>query len=69
MSLGLQYKNQEHIFDEKAVDGVPFLSYPMLEETGIVHHGFSTKLGGVSKGCWATMLRPSLHRPRLRGDV
>lgn len=27
MSLGLQYKNQEHIFDEKAVDGVPFLSY------------------------------------------
>ena len=38
MSLGLQYKNQEHIFDEKAVDGVPFLSYPMLEETGIVHH-------------------------------
>ena len=55
MSLGLQYKNQEHIFDEKTVDGVPFLSYPMLEETGIVHHGFSTKLGGVSKGCWATM--------------
>lgn len=50
MSLGLQYKNQEHIFDEKTVDGVPFLSYPMLEETGIVHHGFSTKLGGVSKG-------------------
>ncbi len=55
MSLGLQYKNQEHIYDEKTVDGVPFLSYPMLEETGIVHHGFSTKLGGVSKGCWATM--------------
>lgn len=55
MSLGLQYKNQKHIFDEKTVDGVPFLSYPMLEETGIVHHGFSTKLGGVSKGCWATM--------------
>ena len=27
MSLGLQYKNQEHIFDEKTVDGVPFLSY------------------------------------------
>ncbi len=55
MSLGLQYKNQEHIFDEKTDHGVPFLSYPMLEETGIVHHGFSTKLGGVSKGCWATM--------------
>ena len=24
MSLGLQYKNQEHIFDEKAVD-IPFV--------------------------------------------
>ena len=55
MNLGLHYKNQEHIFDEKEVNGVPFLSYPMLEETGIVNHGFSTRLGGVSKGCWATM--------------
>lgn len=55
MSLGLQYKNQEHIFDEKEVDNVPFLSYPMLEKTGIVNHGFSTKLGGVSKGYWASM--------------
>ena len=55
MSLGLPYKNQKHIFEEKEVAGVPFLSYPMLEKTGIVNHGFSTKLGGVSKGCWATM--------------
>lgn len=55
MNLGLHYKNQDHIFDEKEVNGVPFLSYPMLEETGIVNHGFSTRLGGVSKGCWATM--------------
>ena len=55
MNLGLHYKNQEHIFDEKEVNGVPFLSYPMLEKTGIVNHGFSTRLGGVSKGCWATM--------------
>lgn len=55
MSLGLKYKNQEHIFDEKAVNGVPFLSYPLLENTGVVNHGFSTKLGGVSKGHCATM--------------
>ena len=55
MSLGLQYKNQEHIFDEKEVDNVPFLSYPMFEKTGIVKHGFSTRLGGVSKGYWASM--------------
>lgn len=55
MSLGLHYKNQAHIFDEKEVGGVPFLSYPLFEKTGIVNHGFSTRLGGVSKGCWATM--------------
>lgn len=63
MSLGLKYKNQEHIFDEKEVAGVPFLSYPMFEKTGIVNHGFSTRLGGVSKGCWATM-----NTSMTRGD-
>ena len=45
MSLGLRYKNEKHIFDEKVVNGIPFLSYPMLEDTGIVKHGFSTRLG------------------------
>ena len=55
MALGLKYKNQEHIFDEKTVDGVPYLSYPILESTGMVKHGFSTRLGGVSTGHCATM--------------
>lgn len=55
MSLGLKYKSQEHIFDEKEVYGVPYLSYSMLENTGIVNHGFSTRLGGVSTGNCATM--------------
>lgn len=31
------------------------LRYPALEETGIVRHCFSTKLGGVSEGIFATM--------------
>ncbi|MGN1267154.1 MAG: peptidoglycan editing factor PgeF [Dorea sp.] len=55
MSLGLNYKNEDYIFDEKEVAGVPFLSYPALEKTGIVNHGFSTRLGGVSTGYCATM--------------
>ena len=55
MSLGLKYKNKEHIFEEKIVNGVPYLSYPILENTGIVNHGFSTRLGGVSTGHCATM--------------
>ena len=55
MKLNIKYKNDRHIYDEKEVAGVPFLSYPMFEETGIVNHGFSTRFGGVSKGCYATM--------------
>lgn len=41
------------ILQERA--GVPFLQFPMLEETGMVIHGFSTRLGGVSKGEWSNM--------------
>lgn len=55
MSLGLKYKNKEHIFKERIVNDVPFLSYPLLQETGCVLHGFSTRLGGVSQGHCATM--------------
>lgn len=53
--LGLKYKNQERIFEEKESGGVPYLSYPVFEELGIVSHGFSTRLGGVSRGNCATM--------------
>ncbi len=55
MSLGLKYKNQDKIFEEKERGGVPYLSFPLLENTGIVRHGFSTRLGGVSAGCWSSM--------------
>lgn len=55
MNLGLTYKNQKHIFDEREKDGVPYLAYPMLENTGVVKHGFSTRLGGVSVGHLASM--------------
>lgn len=34
---------------------VVYLSYPSLEETGMVRHGFSTRLGGVSEGIYASM--------------
>lgn len=35
--------------------GVPYLAFPALERTGMVAHGFSTRLGGVSEGQYATM--------------
>lgn len=35
--------------------GIPFMTFPSLEATGIVCHGFSTRLGGVSQRDCATM--------------
>lgn len=34
---------------------VPFLEFPKLSETGVVVHGFSTRQGGVSEGCFSSM--------------
>ena len=39
MSLGLVYKNGEHIFDEVCGE-VPFLTYPLFEKTGVVKSAF-----------------------------
>lgn len=36
-------------------EGVPFLTFPLLEKTGCVMHGFSTRLGGVSEGFFSSM--------------
>lgn len=54
MSLGLKYKDNRHIFDECCGE-TPYLEYPLFRNTGIVRHGFSTRLGGVSRGCWSTL--------------
>ncbi len=54
MDLQLSYKNEKSIFRVVGED-VPYLEYPMLAETGIVKHGFSTRLGGVSKEYFSTM--------------
>ena len=34
---------------------VPYITFPLLEETGMVKHGFSTRLGGVSSGIYTSM--------------
>lgn len=39
----------------KEAAGVTFLSFPSLEASGLVSHAFSTRLGGVSEGKYATM--------------
>ena len=48
-------KNTEPHLNEKNNQGVTWLSFPALEETGMVTHAFSTRMGGVSEGPYATM--------------
>lgn len=67
MSLGLKYKDERHVFDEEGGE-TPYLKYPMFEKTGIVKHGFSTRLGGVSRGCYAS-LNLSFDRGDREEDV
>ena len=55
MKIGLHYKDNRKVFEEKEIEQVPFLQYPLFENTNIVNHGISTRLGGVSKGIYATM--------------
>lgn len=39
---------------------VPYFQFPLLDQTGMVNHCFSTRLGGVSTGCYESMnLSPS----------
>lgn len=62
MGIGLHYKNQQKIFREVETEP-PFLEYPLFADTGLVKHGFTTRLGGVSEGCYA-----SLNLSFVRGD-
>ncbi|MDE6882051.1 MAG: peptidoglycan editing factor PgeF [Lachnospiraceae bacterium] len=39
----------------KKAGEVEYLTFPLLEKTGIVRHLFSTRLGGVSKGIYGSM--------------
>lgn len=52
----IQWKNREHENTKVNRKGeVVYLTFPRLEETGVVLHGFTTRLGGVSKGDCSSM--------------
>lgn len=55
MSVIWNRKNKEQGMDYIETAQVPYLSFPLLEKTGLVAQGFSTKLGGVSQGKFATL--------------
>lgn len=70
--MKLQKKSQEDILvvqehlqrDAKGNEFVlPLLQYPLLDQTGIVEHCFTTRLGGVSEGIYE-----SLNFSVARGD-
>ncbi len=50
-----KYKNSAQVLKTREKEGVPYLSFDALDRTGLVINGFSTKLGGVSRGDCASM--------------
>lgn len=48
-------KGQREILKDMVENGVHMLQFPLLQQTGFVAHGFSTRLGGVSLGKYSTM--------------
>lgn len=55
MDISLRYNTPFHPIVLKEQNDVPFFVFPLLEDTGLVKHGFSTRLGGVSQGYFSTM--------------
>lgn len=53
----------EQILELREVQGFPMLVYPLLEQTGMVKHCFTTRQGGVSEGSFE-----SLNLSFTRGD-
>lgn len=54
MSEWIRKEGNEQL-EMKVENGVTFLSFPALEQSGLVKQGFSTRMGGVSEGKYATM--------------
>lgn len=48
-------RNDSQHMKAKVKFGVEYLVFPQLEQTGIVNHLFTTRLGGVSEGIYSSM--------------
>lgn len=47
--------NSRYQVKQNRLGEVEYLTFPILERTGLVRHLFSTRIGGVSKGVYASM--------------
>jgi len=45
----------QYCMEQQERDGVSYLTFPAFSESGIVNHLFSTRIGGVSEGMFASM--------------
>lgn len=48
-------KGSKAVLKRNVRNGIEYLTFPALEKTGIVKHLFSTRIGGVSEGIFASM--------------
>lgn len=48
-------KGTTEVLQRNKKDNIEYLTFPKLEQTGVVSHLFSTRLGGVSEGYFGTM--------------
>lgn len=53
--MNLKFKNNDPVYTLTTKNEVPFLQYPLFNETGMVEHGISTREGGVSEGIYRSM--------------
>ena len=54
MEEQIRYANENHSTCIREKNGVTYLTFPLLERAGLIH-GFTTRLGGVSSGEFASM--------------
>lgn len=52
---GILGVGNKEVLKQNVSGEMEYLTFPALEETGVVRHLFSTRMGGVSKGMFATM--------------
>ena len=43
------------VLQDVSKGAVHMLQFPLLEQQSWISHGFSTRMGGVSEGCYASM--------------
>ena len=50
-NIRIKRYGEMHSMELRDHNGLKYLVFPRLEELGFIDHLFSTRLGGVSKGC------------------